>query len=113
MRNHSINLDKSRVCATVCWKGQFPLHFSLLLTNAHWPYACLEPCCVGKHPTLDCSPSDAFLKLAEHSGLNSAPGPIGNRQGAGRVMKWRKPGWIAACPINLSETVKLKQPRFA
>ena len=93
-------------------QGEFQLHFQpIVATHSGNPVA-WEALLRWQHPRLGLLAPDAFLQLAEHSGLILPMGHWVIKQALEALAQWQRAGIDARLAINLSER-ELKQPRFA
>ncbi|MEH6564027.1 MAG: EAL domain-containing protein [Halopseudomonas sp.] len=92
--------------------GQFRLHYQPIVDTSNGDTVAWEALLRWQHPTLGLLSPDAFLKLAEHSGLILPMGHWVIGQALEAVRQWQEAGIDCRLSINLSDR-ELKQPRFA
>lgn len=106
------NLDVEQGLRQGLLDGQFRLHYQPIVDSRTGNTVAWEALLRWQHPTLGLLSSDAFLKLAEHSGLILPMGHWVIGQALDAVRQWRAAGIDCRLSINLSDR-ELKQPRFA
>lgn len=106
------NLDIEQGLRHGLLEGQFRLHFQPIVDTRNGHTHAWEALLRWQHPTLGLLTPDAFLKLAEHSGLILPMGHWVIGKALEGVKKWRSAGVDCRLSINLSDR-ELKQPRFA
>lgn len=106
------NLDIEHGLRHGLLEGQFRLHFQPIVDTRNGDTHAWEALLRWQHPTLGLLTPDAFLKLAEHSGLILPMGYWVISKALEGVMQWRNAGVNCRLSINLSDR-ELKQPRFA
>ncbi len=106
------NLDIEQGLRQGLLDGQFRLHYQPIVDSRTGDTVAWEALLRWQHPSLGLLSSDAFLKLAEHSGLILPMGHWVIGQALEAVQQWRSAGIDCRLSINLSDR-ELKQPRFA
>ncbi|SDS38091.1 diguanylate cyclase (GGDEF) domain-containing protein [Halopseudomonas sabulinigri] len=106
------NLDVEQGLRHGLLEGQFRLHYQPIVDTRHGDTVAWEALLRWQHPTLGLLSPDAFLKLAEHSGLILPMGHWVIGQALDAVRQWQDAGVDCRLSINLSDR-ELKQPRFA
>lgn len=106
------NLDVEQGLRHGLLEGQFRLHYQPIVDTQHGDTVAWEALLRWQHPTLGLLTPDAFLKLAEHSGLILPMGHWVIGQALEAVSQWQDAGIDCRLSINLSDR-ELKQPRFA
>lgn len=106
------NLDVEQGLRHGLLEGQFRLHYQPIVDTLHGDTVAWEALLRWQHPTLGLLTPDAFLKLAEHSGLILPMGHWVIGQALEAVRQWQDAGIDCRLSINLSDR-ELKQPRFA
>jgi diguanylate cyclase len=92
--------------------GQFRLHYQPIVDTLTGDTVSWEALLRWDHPQLGMLAPDAFLKLAEHSGLILPMGHWVIGQALEAAARWHAAGMSCRLSINLSDR-ELKQPRFA
>ncbi|MBL4832766.1 MAG: EAL domain-containing protein [Pseudomonas sp.] len=106
------NLDVEQGLRHGLLEGQFRLHYQPIVDTRNGNTVAWEALLRWQHPQLGLLTPDAFLRLAEHSGLILPMGHWVIGQALGAVKQWRDAGIDCRLSINLSDR-ELKQPRFA
>ena len=106
------NLDIEQGLRHGLLEGQFRLHYQPIVDTRSGHTVSWEALLRWQHPQLGLLSPDAFLKLAEHSGLILPMGHWVISQALDAVKQWRANGVDCRLSINLSDR-ELKQPRFA
>jgi len=106
------NLDIEQGLRHGLLEGQFRLHYQPIVDTNHGDTVAWEALLRWQHPQLGLLTPDAFLKLAEHSGLILPMGHWVIAQALEAVKQWLDAGIQCRLSINLSDR-ELKQPRFA
>lgn len=106
------NLDIEQGLRHGLLEGQFRLHYQPIVDTRTGDTVSWEALLRWQHPQLGLLSPDAFLKLAEHSGLILPMGHWVISQALAAVKSWRAAGVDCRLSINLSDR-ELKQPRFA
>lgn len=106
------NLDIEQGLRHGLLEGQFRLHYQPIVDTRTGDTVSWEALLRWQHPQLGLLSPDAFLKLAEHSGLILPMGHWVIGQALAAVKSWRAAGVDCRLSINLSDR-ELKQPRFA
>ncbi|SDR72149.1 diguanylate cyclase (GGDEF) domain-containing protein [Halopseudomonas xinjiangensis] len=106
------NLDIEQGLRHGLLEGQFRLHYQPIVDTRNGDTVSWEALLRWQHPQLGLLAPDAFLKLAEHSGLILPMGHWVISQALEAVKAWRAAGVNCRLSINLSDR-ELKQPRFA
>lgn len=106
------NIDVEQGLRHGLLEGQFRLHYQPIVDTQHGDTVAWEALLRWQHPTLGLLSPDAFLKLAEHSGLILPMGHWVIGQALEAVREWQEAGVNCRLSINLSDR-ELKQPRFA
>lgn len=106
------NLDIEQGLRHGLLEGQFRLHYQPIVDTRSGHTHAWEALLRWQHPTLGLLTPEAFLKLAEHSGLILPMGHWVIGQALNAVKQWREAGIDCRLSINLSDR-ELKQPRFA
>lgn len=106
------NLDIEQGLRHGLLDGQFRLHYQPIVDTRNGNTVAWEALLRWQHPKLGLLTPDAFLRLAEHSGLILPMGHWVIGQALGAVRQWREAGVDCRLSINLSDR-ELKQPRFA
>lgn len=105
------NLDIEQGLRHGLLEGQFRLHYQPIVDTNHGDTVAWEALLRWQHPQLGLLTPDAFLKLAEHSGLILPMGHWVIGQALQAVKQWLDAGIHCRLSINLSDR-ELKQPRF-
>ncbi|WP_341707911.1 EAL domain-containing protein [Halopseudomonas sp.] len=105
------NLDIEQGLRHGLLEGQFRLHYQPIVDTNHGDTVAWEALLRWQHPQLGLLTPDAFLKLAEHSGLILPMGHWVIGQALQAVKQWLDAGVHCRLSINLSDR-ELKQPRF-
>ncbi|WP_321348891.1 EAL domain-containing protein [Halopseudomonas oceani] len=105
------NLDIEQGLRHGLLEGQFRLHYQPIVDTNHGDTVAWEALLRWQHPQLGLLTPDAFLKLAEHSGLILPMGHWVIDQALRAVKQWLDAGIQCRLSINLSDR-ELKQPRF-
>ncbi|MAG64700.1 GGDEF/EAL domain-containing response regulator [Pseudomonas abyssi] len=106
------NLDIEQGLRHGLLEGQFRLHYQPIVDTRNGDTVSWEALLRWQHPQLGLLTPDAFLKLAEHSGLILPMGHWVIAQALDAVKQWLDAGIQCRLSINLSDR-ELKQPRFA
>jgi len=106
------NLDVEQGLRHGLLEGQFRLHYQPIVDTRQGNTVAWEALLRWQHPQLGLLSPDAFLKLAEHSGLILPMGHWVIGQALTAVKQWRDAGIDCRLSVNLSDR-ELKQPRFA
>ena len=106
------NLDVEQGLRHGLLEGQFRLHYQPIVDTRQGHTVAWEALLRWQHPQLGLLTPDAFLKLAEHSGLILPMGHWVIGQALTAVKQWRDAGIDCRLSVNLSDR-ELKQPRFA
>ncbi len=106
------NLDVEQGLRHGLLEGQFRLHYQPIVDTRHGNTVAWEALLRWQHPTMGLLSPDAFLKLAEHSGLILPMGHWVIGQALDAVRQWQDAGVDCRLSINISDR-ELKQPRFA
>ncbi len=106
------NLDIEQGLRHGLLEGQFRLHYQPIVDTRTGDTVSWEALLRWQHPQLGLLAPDAFLKLAEHSGLILPMGHWVISQALEAVKAWHAAGVNCRLSINLSDR-ELKQPRFA
>ncbi|AQZ94614.1 putative bifunctional diguanylate cyclase/phosphodiesterase [Halopseudomonas phragmitis] len=106
------NLDIEQGLRHGLLEGQFRLHYQPIVDTQQGDTVAWEALLRWQHPQLGLLTPDAFLKLAEHSGLILPMGHWVIAQALEAVQQWQNAGINCRLSINLSDR-ELKQPRFA
>jgi len=107
---HNLNVEQGLRHGLL--EGQFRLHYQPIVDTRNGDTVAWEALLRWQHPTLGLLSPDAFLKLAEHSGLILPMGHWVIGQALDAVRQWQDAGVDCRLSINLSDR-ELKQPRFA
>gem|GEM_PF-492483 len=107
---HNLNVEQGLRHGLL--EGQFRLHYQPIVDTRTGNTVSWEALLRWQHPQLGLLSPDAFLKLAEHSGLILPMGHWVINQALTAVKQWRAAGVDCRLSINLSDR-ELKQPRFA
>ena len=105
------NLDIEQGLRHGLLEGQFRLHYQPIVDTNHGDTVAWEALLRWQHPQLGLLTPDAFLKLAEHSGLILPMGHWVIGQALQAVKQWLDAGIHCRLSINISDR-ELKQPRF-
>jgi diguanylate cyclase len=106
------NLDVEQGLRHGLLEGQFRLHYQPIVDTRNGNTVAWEALLRWQHPTMGLLSPDAFLKLAEHSGLILPMGHWVIGQALDAVRQWQDAGVDCRLSINISDR-ELKQPRFA
>lgn len=106
------NLDVEQGLRQGLLDGQFRLHFQPIVDTQTGDTVSWEALLRWQHPQLGLLTPEAFLKLAEHSGLILPMGHWVIAQALEAASQWHAAGMNCRLSINLSDR-ELKQPRFA
>jgi len=106
------NLDVEQGLRHGLLDGQFRLHFQPIVDTLTGDTVSWEALLRWQHPQLGLLTPEAFLKLAEHSGLILPMGHWVIAQALDAARQWHAAGMNCRLSINLSDR-ELKQPRFA
>ncbi len=105
------NLDIEQGLRHGLLDGQFRLHFQPIVDTTSGDTVSWEALLRWQHPQLGLLAPEAFLKLAEHSGLILPMGHWVIGQALEAASQWHAAGMHCRLSINLSDR-ELKQPRF-